>query len=134
MYDIVFEEPSKLNIHLRRGINPKLKDLSISHEFENYYQKALQECKSNSLSRVLVKVNDSPLAAELKQLNIIKARMSELYGNYTANFIMPITLMQKINSMNSSDAFMNNDSILLYRRCMIRDIMNELNIDIFNKK
>ena len=138
LYDIVMnsdqKSSQKLNLHLRKGgVHPKLKEINVSKEFEIAYQQAIIYANTNNLSKTIVKFNESLSFSDMHEINLIKSNIINSYGNFTANFILPMTLIQKINVMNSSDVFMNDTSIPLYRRQLIQKIIKELNINPFKK-
>ena len=127
----------ELNIHLvKGGIHPKLREARVSKEFELVYQTSLKEADERKLSKIVAKTNDSGLvdSKDWKILLDIKGKISDLYGNSTANYIMTVGMMTKMHAINDSSTFLTDPTILPYKKQLISNVINELKIDPFMKK
>lgn len=126
----------ELNIHLiKGGIHPKLREAKVAKEFELMYQETIKEADELKLSKIVVKANDSLIdSKDWKLLLDIKYKISDWYGNFTANYIMTVGMMLKMTAINDTSTFLTDPTILPYKKRLISTVIEDLKIDPFIKK
>lgn len=111
-----------LSLHKAKGIHPIFRNYEVCNEFEETFENAIAEAMKLNLSNQKVKSSSDDESQDDKFIHFLKVReeITKYYGNSTANFILPISLIRKL----VSDPQHINQINLPYRRNLIDQIVN----------
>ena len=127
----------KLNLHLMKGLHPIFKqppDSQIHIDFNHIYTTAIQEATDLNLPNRHIPPSEvsgtgSGIACEdisveegLKKYINIRQRIAEVYGEHTANHILPMHMIKKL----AGDERCLDEVSFPYRRELIRKVEAEL--------
>ena len=125
----------KLNLHLTKGLHPIFKqppDSQIHIDFNHIYTTAIQEATDLNLpnrhippsdvSSTGIGSEDMTVEEGIKKYINIRQRIAEVYGEHTANHILPMHMIKKL----AGDERYLDEVTFPYRRELIRKVEAEL--------